>query len=174
MKFEVIETSTVYTGRVFEIRKEQVKVPGGQTIRLDVVVHRESVTMAPVDEAGNIWFIRQYRHPAGRELLELPAGVIEPGEEPQQSAQREMREETGMAADQFQLLGSFFLAPGYSTEHMYAYLATGLRNDPLKGDEDEVISIQKVPVKTALEMAAKGQVEDAKTLATLFLLGARL
>lgn len=169
MAFEVISSETVFKGRVFDVRQDQVSLPDGRTARLDVVAHAGAVTLVPLDDAGQIWFIRQYRHPAGRVLLELPAGVMEAGEAPEVTAGREVREEIGMAAAKLELLGEFFLAPGYSTEYMYVYLATGLREDPLQADEDELIEIEKIPAARALEMAAQGEIQDAKSLAALLL-----
>jgi ADP-ribose pyrophosphatase len=169
MSFDVTHSENVYRGRVFDVRKDQLRLPDGRLVWLDIVDHRGAVTLVPVDAVGQVWFIRQYRHPAGIELLELPAGVIEEGEAPEVSAQREIREEIGMAAGHFQKIGQFFLAPGYSTEEMHVFLATGLREDPLQPDEDELISIEKIPFDQALQMAETGQIQDAKSLAAIFL-----
>jgi ADP-ribose pyrophosphatase len=111
--------------------------------------------------------VRQYRHAAGQELLELPAGALEPGEPPEACARREIREEIGMAAEKIQKIGEFFLAPGYSTEYMHVFLATGLRRDPLPGDPDEFLSVETYPVIEVLRMVAGGEIQDAKTLAAL-------
>jgi ADP-ribose pyrophosphatase len=169
MAFEVTHSEIVFKGRVFDVKQESVRLPGGRQVQLDIVEHGDSVTMLPLDEEGQFWFVRQYRHPAKKEILEFPAGVVDEGEEAQAAALREIREETGMAAGNLKLLGSFYLAPGYSTEYMYVYLATGLTPDPLEQDEDEVISIVKIPLKEAFQMAAQGKFHDAKTLASLFL-----
>jgi ADP-ribose pyrophosphatase len=169
MAFEVIHTERVYQGRVFDIRKDQVRLPDGKLINLDIVDHRSSITLLPIDSQGMVWFVRQYRHPAGLDLLELPAGVMEVGETPEQTAQREAMEEIGMAAGRLQKLGEFFLAAGYSTEYMYAFLATDLHPQALPTDEDEFLSIEKIPLPEALHMAETGQIPDAKTLATFLL-----
>ena len=169
MPFEVIESQVVFRGRVFNIRKDKVRVTESRVFHLDVVEHRNSVTIVPLDSDGNLWFVRQYRHPVGGNLLELPAGVIEPEESAEECAYREIREETGMAAGNLREIGSFFLAPGYSTEYMYVFLATELDPDPLDADEDEFISIEKVPVEKALRMAKSGQIQDVKTIGSIFL-----
>lgn len=174
MAYEVVDSKTVYEGRVFDVHQDQVRLPDGRTVRIDVVAHRGAVTIIPLDEEGQIWFIRQYRHPAGRTLLELPAGVAEEDEAPEVSAHREIREEIGMAAGHLEALGEFFLAPGYSTEYMYVFLATGLTEDPLEGDEDEDIEVEKVPAAQAMLLAEKGHIQDAKTLAALLLARSRL
>jgi len=154
---------------VFKIRLDDVRMPGGEVARLDIVDHLSAVAMLPLDNQGNIWFIRQYRHPAAIELLELPAGVMDEGETPEVSAQRELREEIGMSAGQLVQLGSFFLAPGYSNEYMYVYLAQDLTAAPLQPDSDEFIQIVKVPVENVAELIETQQIRDAKTLAALCL-----
>lgn len=169
MTFEVISQETVYRGRVFDVRRESVRTPKGVVVPLDIVDHRGAVTIIPVDAEGQIWFIRQYRHPAGKELLELPAGVLERGESPEASAHREVREEIGMAAGKLLKAGEFFLAPGYSTEFMQVYLATELYYAPLPGDVDEVLSVVKVSIPEAYRKARQGEIQDAKTLASLLL-----
>ena len=170
MTLEVIHSETLFRGRVFDVRREQVRMPDGQTVRLDIVSHNGAVTLVPMDADGQIWFIRQYRHPAACDLLELPAGVIEDEEAPEAAAAREIREEIGMAADKLVKLGNFFLAPGYSTEYMHVFLATGLSPDPLPKDDDEFLTVEKVTVDQAFQMAVCGQIQDAKTIAALFLL----
>jgi len=169
MTFEVISQETVYRGRVFDVRRESVRTPQGVVVPLDIVDHRGAVTIIPVDAEGQIWFIRQYRHPAGKELLELPAGVMERGEPPESSAHREVREETGMAAGKLFKVGEFFLAPGYSTEFMHVYLATELYYAPLPGDDDEVLSVVRIPIVEAYRKARHGEIQDAKSLAALLL-----
>jgi ADP-ribose pyrophosphatase len=125
--------------------------------------------MIPMDENRLICFIRQYRLAAGKELLELPAGVLEVGEDPMAGAQREIREEVGMSAKYLKLIGEFFLAPGYSTERMYVYLADSLTPDPLPKDEDELISLEKISITEAYRMVRLNQIEDAKSISALLL-----
>lgn len=169
MDFQTLKSKTVFTGRVFAVRQDELQAPDGRLLHLDVVVHGGAVTLVPLDADGQIWFIRQYRHPAGKVLLELPAGVVEAGEDPVVAAAREIREEIGMAANELKLVGSFFLAPGYSTEFMHVYVATGLHADALEGDEDEYISVEKIPLDRAYELAETGGVGDAKSLGALML-----
>jgi len=169
MKFELIESESIFKGRAFDIRRDHVRLPDGRTTKLDIVNHIGSVVIVPVDEQGSLYFVRQYRHAAGQDMLELPAGTLEPGEDPFVCAQREVREETGMAADQIRDIGGFYLAPGYSTEFMRVYLATDLRQDPLEADEDEFLSVEKLPVAEAIALAESGGLPDAKSLAALLL-----
>ena len=169
MKFELIKSENTYTGRAFSVRRDHLLTPSGNTVQYDIISHIGSVSIVPVDENGQIYFVRQYRHAAELDLLELPAGTLEPGEPPEEAAAREIREETGMAAQSLKKIGSFYLAPGYSTELMHVYLATGLTHDPLEPDADEYLSVEKLPVAEALRLAESGQMQDAKSLAALLL-----
>ena len=174
MSFETIHSEMKYQGKAFDVRQDQVRLLDGQVVHLDIVEHVGAVTLIPVDETGEIWFVRQYRHATGKDLLELPAGTIELGEPPEECARREIREETGMACRELRKVGEFFLAPGYSTEYMYVYLATGLYPDPLPGDSDEFLSVEKIPLDQAYQMAKSGEIQDAKSLVGLFFLGSTL
>lgn len=169
MSFELIRSEKVYSGRAFSIRRDQVLLPDKRQTDLDIVDHVGSVVILPIDAQGNILFVRQYRHAVGLDLLELPAGTLEPGEEAETCAHREVREETGMSAGSLQPLGGFFLAPGYSTEYMHVYLASDLSVDPLDADADEFLSVEKIPVRKALSMASQGLLPDAKSLAAFHL-----
>ncbi len=169
MKLETINSDLRFEGRAFNVRQDDVRLPNGHVVRLDIVVHKGSVIMVPLDQDGRIWFIRQYRHAAQEMMLELPAGVMEDGETPQSSAGREIREEIGMAAGQLRELGAFYLAPGYATERMVAFLATGLTPSPLEPDVDELIQVEKIPIERALQMAENAELHDAKSLAALLL-----
>ncbi len=169
MAFETKSSETVYYGKVFDVRRDQVLLPDGKLSSFDVVVHPGAVTMIPVDSHGRILFVRQYRYAVGRELLELPAGTINEGEEPEVCAHREIREETGMSAAILENIGEFYLVPGYSTEYMYIYLATNLKSDPLPGDEDEFITVEAEALENIPELISQGIIQDAKSLAALFL-----
>jgi ADP-ribose pyrophosphatase len=169
LKHKLIQSELTYHGHAFDVRKDLVRLPGGKTHFFDIVDHRPAVTMIPVDENRQILFIRQYRHATGKELIELPAGVLESGEDPAIGAQREMREEVGMSANILKLIGEFFLAPGYSTEKMYVFLANGLYPDPLPKDEDEFLEVEKIPVPVAYRMIQQNQIQDAKSISAFLI-----
>jgi ADP-ribose pyrophosphatase len=169
MVIEVIDRKTIYHGRTFNVRRDKLRFPNQNTVYLDIIEHVGAVTILPVDADGRIIFIRQYRHAAGIELLELPAGTLDPAELPENCALREIREETGFAAGKLVEIGVFFLAPGYSTEFMHVYLATDLRPDPLPGDVDEFITPEPIPIEQAYDMALNGGLQDGKSLAALLL-----
>jgi ADP-ribose pyrophosphatase len=169
MPFELLKTETVYPGRAFTIRRDTLRLPDGRETKFDIVEHVGSVIIIPLDDRGNLLFVRQYRHAAGLDLLELPAGTLDKGEAPEACAHREIREETGMAAGHMEHLGGFYLAPGYSTEFMHVYLATDLRPDPLEADADEFLTLEYIPVPRAMAIARRAEILDAKTLAALLL-----
>jgi ADP-ribose pyrophosphatase len=169
MAFETINSETVYYGKAFDVRRDQVSLPNGRTTSFDVVLHPGAVTMIPVDSQGRVLFVRQYRYAVGEELLELPAGTLNEGEDPEVCAHREVREETGMSAANLEKIGEFYQVPGYSTEYMYIYLATDLKTDPLPGDEDEFITVEAVALEKIPELISQGILRDAKSLAALFL-----
>lgn len=166
--FKPLESTTHYQGRAFDVRRDRVELPDGAQTELDIVAHVGAVTIVPYHE-GQVWFVRQYRHAAGLVLLELPAGTLEADENPDHAAQRELREEIGMGALRVDKIGTFFLAPGYSTEHMHVYLATNLFAAPLESDADEFLEVVAYPLEEVWEMVANNAFDDAKTLAALLL-----
>jgi ADP-ribose pyrophosphatase len=169
MPFELIKSESILQGRAFKIRRDHLKTPDGRETQFEIVEHGGSVIIIPVDSNGNIHFVRQYRHAAGMDLLELPAGTREGDEPYEDCAAREIREETGMEAGKLQKVGEFYLAPGYSTEFMGVFLATDLKHNPLDADDDEFLEVEKIPILKAFELANKGEMPDAKSLAALFL-----
>jgi ADP-ribose pyrophosphatase len=170
---KVIKSETMYQGRAFSVRVDEVELRPGRVARLDVIEHTGAITLLPLDEAGNVWFVRQYRHPARQVLLELPAGTLNPGEQPDLAANRELQEEIGMRAGRLEELASFYLAPGYSSELMHVFLAQELSPSVLAPDEDEFLTIEKVPVTGVVALIQSGALRDAKSLATLLLAARR-
>ena len=169
MPFELIKSETILQGRAFKIRRDYLKTPDGRETRLEIIEHGGSVVLIPIDDDGNLLFVRQYRHAVGEDLLELPAGTRD-GDEPfEECAAREIREETGLQAGKLQKVGEFYLAPGYSSEFMVVFLATGLKDNPLDADDDEFLEVEKIHIKKAIQMAEQGDILDAKSLAALLL-----
>lgn len=170
---EVVSSRQVFVGRAFSIRVDEVKFNDGPPAQWEVLEHTGGVAIAPMDGDGSVLLVRQYRHAVAAELLELPAGTVKRGEDPAECAKRELQEEVGMAADNLELIGEFFLAPGYSSELMRVYIATGLRPSSLPQDEDEDIRVERVPFDEAVRMAAGGEIRDAKSVAGLLLAARR-
>jgi ADP-ribose pyrophosphatase len=169
MKIETLQSDIVYRGKAFDVHRDLIRLPNGNQTWLDIVDHPGAVTLVPVGTEGEIYFVRQYRHSTGGEILELPAGTLNPNEGPETCARREIREEIGMSAGRVEKVGEFYLAPGYSTEFMHVYLATDLQPNPLPGDEDEIIQVERYSLERAFQMISGGQIRDGKTLAALLL-----
>jgi ADP-ribose pyrophosphatase len=164
-----INRKTLLHTRLFEVEEIQVELPNHKRHPYQLVRHADSVTILPMDEHECIHWVSQYRVGVEDTLMELPAGVIEEGETSLECAQREIQEETGMAAADLQPLGSFYLAPGYCSEANHAFLARQLRHSPLAQDEDEFIHIHILSIMESFRLAEKGKIQDAKSLATLLL-----
>ena len=169
MTFELTHSEILLQGRAFKIRRDYLKTPDGKETKLEIVEHGGSVVIIPIDELGNIWFVRQYRHAVGTDLLELPAGTRDGDEPYEECAAREIREEIGMEAGTLTKVGEFYLAPGYSTEFMGVFMATNLKHNPLDPDADEFLSVEKISLNQAFEMTEQGKIPDAKSLAALLL-----
>jgi len=120
--------------------------------------------MLPIDADGNLLLVTQYRHPAGRRLLELPAGTLEPGEEPLSAVSRELQEEVGMIPGKIESLGGFFVAPGYTSEYIYLFVCTELVPSKLDGDDDEDIEVERLTPAQARAEVESGQICDAKSV----------
>jgi ADP-ribose pyrophosphatase len=169
MEYILQGSEIVFDGKVFRVRIDNVQAPSGHTMRVDLVEHGGAVALIPIDSDGKIVFVRQYRHPASEILLELPAGTLEPDEDPQTCAVRESREEIGMSPGKLTYLGGTYLAPGYSTEFIQYYLAQDLTYDPLTPDTDEDLRIEHFTWQEIQGMMAQQEFRDAKTLVGLYL-----
>jgi ADP-ribose pyrophosphatase len=169
MGAEFLHSDTIYEGRAFNVSRDAVRLPDGRETTYEVVQHSGAVTLVPVDDQGRIWFVRQYRAGVRGPLLELPAGTREAGEAPDACAAREVREEIGQAAADLKLIGSIYLAPGYSTEYMHFYLATGLYTAALAADDDEFLETEPIPVAEVYRKVTRDELNDGKTLAGLLL-----
>lgn len=160
---------TRYKAHLFDVKEITVKLPDGKDKAFELIDIQNAITLLPIDDTGNVYFVEQFRIAARRELLELPAGKIEKGEIPLAAAERELREETGMAAKEIKPLGEFYMSPGYASEYMYCFLATGLYPAPLTPDADEFINVRKIPLAEIFEMIRTGKIVDSKTLAAFSL-----
>ena len=164
-----ISQETVFSGRVIEIRVDTLLMPDGKQITREVVQHPGAVAIVPIDIEDNVLLVRQYRYAAGQSLLELPAGVIESGESPDDTAQRELREETGYASQNLRALGGVYSSPGFCTEFLYLYIARDLVPGRLPGDEDEDITVEAIPMSRVDRLIRLGEIQDAKTVAGLLM-----
>lgn len=157
-----------YHGRVVEVFAERVQLPNQAVVELDVVRHPGGAAVVALDEAGRVCLLRQYRHAAGGWLWELPAGKLEPEEPAQRTAERELAEEAGVSARQWNALGRLHSSPGVMTEVIYLYLAQDLSAQPMAHEPGELIEVHWLALDVALEQAYCAEITDAKTLIGLF------
>ncbi|HLK55658.1 MAG TPA: NUDIX hydrolase [Chthonomonadaceae bacterium] len=163
----VIGTEEVFQGKLIHLRVNTVRLPNGNEAKREVVVHKGAVCIVPVQDDGTVLMIRQFRLAAGRVLFEIPAGTLEIGEEPDACAARELEEETGYTAANLRPLFSAYLAPGYSTELIHAYLATGLTKTHAHTDDDENVELVPIPLADLERRVLAGELQDAKTIAAV-------
>jgi ADP-ribose pyrophosphatase len=164
-----ISRQTIYSGRILKLHLDEVELPEGKTVSREVVEHGGGVAILASADGVNLLLVRQYRHPVGRELLELPAGKLEAGESPAACAMRELEEETGYRAKQVRQLGCFYPSPGYTSEALYLYAAQGLVPTAQHLDEDEMLSVVTLPISEALAACRDGRILDAKTALAIHL-----
>ena len=161
----LISSKKIYQGRIINLRVDEVSLPDGKTTSREVVEHAGAVAVVPVNEKGELLLVRQYRYAAGKTLLEIPAGKLEPEEDCFSCAERELLEETGYEAGNLRRLISFYSTPGFTNEQIHLYLATDLTLKKQNLDEDEFIDVEAVSLKQALKMALSGEICDAKSVA---------
>jgi ADP-ribose pyrophosphatase len=168
----VLKSERPFKGHLVNVRVDTVETAAGTGIR-EVVEHPGAVLLIALDADDNVFMVRQYRHPVGRTLLELPAGTIDEGEDPETCAVRELREETGYRPRTVESLGGFFLSPGYSTEYIHLFLATDLEEAPLDTGDEEDLRALRIPLAEALRRVEAGEICDAKSIAALLLFAKR-
>jgi ADP-ribose pyrophosphatase len=161
----------IYKGRIVDLRVEQVTLPNGTAVELELMHHVGASAVVAVDEGGRVILLRQYRYAAGGYIWELPAGILDgPGEAPEACAARELREEAGVEAAELRHLGTIFTTPGFCDERIHLFLASRLTEARPDHEADEVIAeISRVPLREALGMIRRGEIVDGKTIAGLHL-----
>lgn len=154
----------VFTGRVLTLNLEQVRLPNGQVAELEIAHHPGGAAVVAIDAEGRVCLLRQFRHVAGGWLTELPAGKLEGGEPPLECARRELVEEAGVSARRWEKLGEFFSSPGVLTEVIHLFLAQDLEPADASPEDHEVLEATWIPLRDAVDLAASGQLQDAKSL----------
>lgn len=160
---ETLSSKDIYHGKTFNVRIDEVR-EDDLTYKREIVVHRGSAVIVPLFDDGTVALVRQWRQPAGKYLLEIPAGSLEKEEDPSTGAIRELKEEIGCTARSIEELIQFYVSPGFLSEKMHIFLATGLCETGQNLDEDERIDIVKVPLDHALDLCRRNEIEDAKTI----------
>lgn len=166
---ERLNHDRVFTGKVFDVDRDRVRMATGREVTVDVIRHAASVVLLPIPEPGRIVLIRQYRYAVNRYLWELPAGSVDPGESPDAAARRECHEEIGLVPDTVVRLGAMFPTPGYCDEEMIFFRVSGLApsSEPAAVDEDEEIEARTMTLREARDMVRSGEIVDMKTVVGL-------
>ena len=170
---EVLNSEEIYRGRIFGVTLDTVR-EGEKTYPREVVTHGGGAGIVAVFADSSVALVRQYRHPARRYLLELPAGKLESGERPEVSAARELEEELGVVAGRMELLSEFYSTPGFCSEKLWVFLATELTDSAQNLEDDEIVEVVRLPFARALELISTGEIEDAKTIIGLLVAARRL
>lgn len=165
---KILNSANAFSGKVIRVSLETVQ-EGPATYQREVVHHNGSAVILPAFDDGTVGLVRQYRHPAVRYLLELPAGTLNEKERPEEGAARELEEELGLVAGRLEKLSEFFISPGFCEEKMWLYLATSLTETAQHLEDDEMIEVVRLPLERALQMITDGEIEDAKTIIGLML-----
>lgn len=164
---KTLSSQLVYAGRAVKLRVDTVKTASGRETTREIVEHSDCVAIIAIDANDNVLLVNQFRKPVERELLEIPAGGIEPGEDPVSAVRREMSEETGYLPRKVERLGGFYSTPGYCTEYLYLYLATDLIPNQQQAEDTEGIKLARVPIGQIPSLITSGSVCDAKSIAAL-------
>ncbi|PKM60373.1 MAG: ADP-ribose pyrophosphatase [Firmicutes bacterium HGW-Firmicutes-4] len=163
---KIVSSEVIYNGRIVKLQIDEVELPDGSLSKREIVSHQEAVAVLAIKD-GQMIFVKQYRIASQQLLTEIPAGLLEDGEEPEEAAIRECREEIGYRPLNLYKLGDFIPTPGYCTEKITLFCATEFERDPLEEDPDEFIKVVKIPVRTARTLFINGQFIDGKTVAAL-------
>ncbi len=164
---QTIRKIYVFKGHIINVRNDDAQLSNGKIVSREVVEHRGGVGILPITDENEVLLVKQYRYSYEELLVEIPAGKLEPGEEPFQTGIRELHEETGMNATTYYDLGIDYPSPGYCNEKIHIYVATGLSEIGQKLDEGEFLNVLKIPYEKALEMVYSGELKDSKTVIAL-------
>lgn len=162
-----LEGEILYRGRILTLRRDRVRLPQGKEALREVVDHAVAVGVVAENDRGEILLVRQFRYAVGEELLEIPAGLVEPGEDVRETAHRELREETGFDAEEMTPLGRFYSSPGFCNEEIVLFLGRHLKPDPRPQDDDERIVLCPTPRQEVKRLLREGRLKDGKTLVAL-------
>lgn len=164
---KTLQTDYIFRGRVVNLRVDRVKLPNGKEAKREVVEHSGAVAIVPVSDDGKIILVKQFRQAVGKELVEIPAGKLDPGEAPEECALRELQEEIGFAGN-LEYKFSFYTSPGFSNEIIHLFFADHLQASKKDCDEDEFISLLKVSPGEAMHMIMAGEIMDGKSITGIF------
>ncbi|MCR2042636.1 NUDIX hydrolase [Anaerosalibacter massiliensis] len=166
MNFEekTMKTEKIYEGKILNLRIDTVELPDKKYSKREIVEHPGAVAIVPITKEGEIILVKQYRKAVEKELLEIPAGKLEIGEEPKETAERELKEETGFSSGKLEYITEFYTSPGFSDEKMYLFLAIELIEGLAEPEKDEYIEIIKLDLNSLIDKVLKGEIVDSKTI----------
>jgi ADP-ribose pyrophosphatase len=164
---KLIERRAVFDGRIVKLSVDKVRLPNGKVAELEMIRHQGAAAVVPVDSEGHVLLVRQYRHAAGGWLLEVPAGKLDAGESPETCAMREVEEETGFRPEKLIPMGWIFTTPGFTDEKIWLFAAMGLRESRQELEDDEVLTVERLPLDEAVKLALRGDLRDAKSVCAL-------
>lgn len=167
MPEKTLSSKQIYSGRAVKLRVDTVEKPDGKQTTREIVEHADCVAVVVLDEQDNVVMVRQFREAVGKTLLEIPAGGIDPGEEPVDAVRRELQEEIGLLPQKIDRIGGFYSTPGYCTEYLYLYLARDLKPGRLEAEDTEGIDVVRVPLTQVPALIASEEICDAKSIAGL-------
>jgi ADP-ribose pyrophosphatase len=165
----VLKKEHLIKGRIFDLERHVLSFPNGYKLPMEIVRHPGASAVVPLLGESTLLMVRQYRYAVGDYILEIPAGTLKKGEDPEECARRELEEETGYRAGRFLKLGKIYPLPGYSDETIHIYLATELKKAGQRLDQDEIINLEPVDLTMAYEMVRAGRILDAKSICGLFM-----
>ena len=162
-----LATQEIYSGRAVNLYLDTVEKPSGKKTTREVVEHSDCIAVVVLDDQDNVLLVRQFRYAIGKFLLEIPAGGIDPGEEPVDCVRRELQEEIGYFPHKIEMLGGFYSIPGYGTEYLYCFLASNLVPSRLIAEDTEGIEVVTIPPEQIPKLIASGEICDTKSIAAL-------
>ncbi|MDN4594118.1 NUDIX domain-containing protein [Polycladomyces subterraneus] len=165
---KTIKSQTIYEGNIIRLQVDQVTLPDGRTSQREIVKHPGAVAVVAITDEKKLVLVRQFRKPLEKTILEIPAGKLEPGEDPRVCAFRELEEETGYRAEEMTPLVSFYTSPGFADEIIHLYVATGLQRGEARPDQDEFVELVELTLPEAWQRIADGEICDAKTVAAVY------
>ncbi len=164
---KTLATKEIFKGKVFTVHVDDIELPDGSKSFREIVEHSGGVCVAAITDDDEMFFVRQFRYPYKRVLLELPAGKLEKGEDPLEAGKRELREECGVTAETIISMGTVYPTVAYCSEIIYLYAAKGLKSTSQELDEGEFLSVEKIKIADAVDMVMKGEISDSKTVALI-------
>ena len=166
---KTLSSKVIYEGKILKLRVDTVLTADGHKSTREIIEHGDCIAVVAIDDSDDVLLVRQYRRAAEKDLLEIPAGGIDPGEDPETAVIREMQEETGFRPQKVERLGGYYLSPGFSSEYLHLYLAANLKHSPLHAEDTPGIGLEPVSVGGIRDLISSGKIEDAKSIAGLLM-----